>query len=419
MTPQNDAAGSEAPDPATPVLSNSRHDASEGVTWAVRVAGAWSWRLIAVVAAGYLVVRGITAVSTVAFALILALFVTAILHPLDRRLRTVIHRPKSLSSLLALLIGIAALGGVGYFVAGQISDHAQEFGNQLSQVVTNVQNWLQNGPLHISQSELNGLSGNITNAIKTHSSQIVTGAIDTVKTVVDVAESLLLIILATFFFLRDGELIWGWVVRLFPTAAHQRLDRAGRAGWHTFGGYMRGQLLIALFHSISVTVLLLILGVPLAFALGVVILIGSFIPILGLLVAGILCVAVTLLEHGLTDAIIVAVVIIVLVQAESHVLQPVIMSRSVSIHPLAVAVSVLGGTALAGIPGALISVPLVAFLNTTVRSLRSPEETHGTFPAAQRMRPFGRKHPVDEDNPALSDAPDEKEPPAADATDGS
>jgi predicted PurR-regulated permease PerM len=132
---------------------------------------------------------------------------------------------------------------------------------------------------------------------------------------------------------------------------------------------MRGQFLIALFHGVTITILLEILRVPLAPALGVLIFIGSFIPLLGLLASGSLAVAIAILEHGLTTGIVVAVAIIVLVQVEGHVLQPFIMSRSVHVHPLAVVLAVVAGTALRGIPGALIAVPLVAFLNTSIKAL--------------------------------------------------
>ena len=135
---------------------------------------------------------------------------------------------------------------------------------------------------------------------------------------------------------------------------------------------MRGQVLIALFHGVSVTIVLLVLRVPLAAPLGVLIFIGSFIPLLGLTVTGALCVAVALLEHGVPSAIAVAVAIVVLVQLEGHVLQPVIMSRTVELHPLAVALAVFAGTAVAGITGALVAVPFVAFANTFVRAIRNP-----------------------------------------------
>src|SRR5205807_1877678 len=149
---------------------------------------------------------------------------------------------------------------------------------------------------------------------------------------------------STFFLLRDGEQIWAWTLRLFPKAAQPRLDVAGRIGWHTLGGYMRGQLIIAFIHGVSVMVVLFILRVPLAAALGVLIFLGSFIPLIGLTVTGALAVAVAVLEHGFTAGLVVAIAIIVLVQLEAHLLQPVIMSRSVAVHPLAIALAVISGT---------------------------------------------------------------------------
>jgi predicted PurR-regulated permease PerM len=137
---------------------------------------------------------------------------------------------------------------------------------------------------------------------------------------------------------------------------------------------MRGQVLIALFHGVSVAIVLFVLRVPLAAALGVLIFLGSFVPLIGLTVTGALCVAVALLEHGVGAGIVVAVAIIVLVQLEAHLLQPVIMSRSVEVHPLAIALAVVTGTLLAGIVGALLAVPLVAFLNSTITALRHPPE---------------------------------------------
>jgi len=125
----------------------------------------------------------------------------------------------------------------------------------------------------------------------------------------------------------------------------------------------------------------------------VVIFLGSFIPMVGLIVAGALCVGVTLLEHGLTAAVVVTIAIVVLVQLEAHFLQPMIMSRSVDVHPMAIAVAVITGTTLAGIPGALVAVPLVAFLNTTIHALRAtPAAPPGDadFPVVERKGPDGQ-----------------------------
>ncbi len=372
----------QPPPPSTPPLSDTRHNAVESVTWPVRVAAAWAWRLVLLGATIYLIIRELNRVGLVVFPFIIALFLTAILHPLEVRLRRIPGR-KSFSALLSLLVGIIFLAALGYFVVWQISSHDKELADQLTSVVNNAKHWLETGPLKVKSSELDKVTTNLSNTIQQHGGQLISSAITTVKAVTEFLAGLLLVLLTTFYLLRDGDAVWGWFVRLFPQAARPRLDVAGRAGWHTFGGYMRGQLLIALFHGTTTTILLLILRVPLAGALGVLIFIGSFIPLVGLTITGALAVAVALLEHGATAAIVVAVAIIVLVQVEGHLLQPFIMSRSVNIHPLAVVLSVIAGTTLKGIPGALIAVPLVAFLNTSVKALHrgpAPEPAAVTAP---------------------------------------
>ena len=362
------ANDSERPRPR-PHRPQPADSAVEAVTWSVRVAAAWTWRLLIIGAGVYVLAKIFVRIELVAFSFVVALFLTAVLHPLEVMFRR-IPGPRSISAALALLIGVAVLVGIGWFVGWQISTHANELGDQISNFVTKVRNWLHNGPLHLKSSDIDKIANNITDAVKKHQGQVISGAIETVRTVVEALGALLLILLSTFFLLRDGEQIWGWTLRLFPRTAHERVDVAARAGWRTFGGYMRGQVLIALFHGVSVTIVLFVLRVPLAAALGVLIFLGSFVPLIGLTVTGALCVAVAMLEHGVTAAIVVAVAIIVLVQLEAHLLQPFIMSRSVEVHPLAIALAVLTGTLLAGIVGALLAVPFVAFLNSTVTALR-------------------------------------------------
>ncbi len=182
---------------------------------------------------------------------------------------------------------------------------------------------------------------------------------------------------------------------------------------------MRGQVLIAVFHGVSVTIVLLILRVPLAAALGVLIFLGSFIPLVGLTVTGALCVAVALLEHGFTAAIVVAIAIIVLVQLEAHLLQPLIMSRSVEVHPLAIALAVLTGTTLSGIVGALLAVPFVAFVNSTVAALRDvPDLPVGdsNFPVQQRRSVNGDPVDLVAEAAEVADSSGDADAPSAGAT---
>ncbi|HEY3737063.1 MAG TPA: AI-2E family transporter [Jatrophihabitans sp.] len=385
----SEALSKDVPAPGL-VEAPPTRDAGDTVTWAVRVGAAWAWRLLLLAALVYVLARIAHKLELVAVSFVLALFFAAVLHPLAHQIARVLPKPRSIAPALALIIGLAILGGIGWFVVWQISRHSDQLSQQLSDVVDNTRNWLKTGPLHIDSSDLDNIAKKITDAIQQHQSQLISGAVATVQAVVEGLGALLLILLSTFFLLRDGEQVWKFVLNFVPKSRHAHVDHAGRAGWGTLGGYMRGQLIIALFHGVSVTVILLILQVPLAAALGVLIFLGSFIPLIGLTVTGVLCVAVALLEHGVGAAIVVAVAIVVLLQLEAHLLQPLIMSRSVAVHPLAIALSVISGTIVAGVPGALLAVPFVAFLNTTIRALkRGPEAAADMAAEAEDEQPGG------------------------------
>ncbi|MEO9137480.1 MAG: AI-2E family transporter [Jatrophihabitans sp.] len=397
------------------MTAQGRH-ADDAVTYAVRIAAAWTWRLLILGYGLYVLSQIFFRIELVSFSFILALFFTSVLHPLEVLLRKPL-RSRAASSAVALLVGLAALVGIGYFVAWQITDHSGQLGDQISTFVDQARDWLINGPLHLKSSDIDGYVKNIKDSVKSHQGELISGAIQTGRTVVEALGALLLILLSTFFLLRDGGAIWGWTVRLLPRQARERVDLAGRVGWRTLGGYMRGVVLIALFHGISITIVLLVVRVPLAAALGVLIFLGSFVPLIGLTVTGALCVVVTLLEHGIGAAVVVGVAIIVLVQLEAHLLQPIIMSRSVEVHPLAIALAVLTGTVLSGIVGALLAVPLVAFLNSTIHALHESSATPSNdsgFPVTARDDPGGDEknlaEPTDRDRTkaaaALDDADD-------------
>lgn len=339
---------------------------------AVKEAAAWSWRLLLIGVVAYLVVRGLAMVPIVTVPFVVALLLTAVLGPVQRWLRDSCHIPHSIAAFLALLLGIAAIGGVGTFVGIQISTNAPRLGARLGESITALTTWVQQGPLQVSDAQVAQYGAELQAAITRNQETLVSGALSTLSALSHAVAGALLLVLSTFFLLRDGELIWRWALSLLPRRTRPRLDRVGRFGWRTLGGFMRGQTIIALLHAVSVFVVLVLLHVPMAIVLSVLIFVGSYIPILGMTVTGTFCVVVSLIEHGPGAAVVVAVTIIVLIQAEAHLLQPLIMARTVEVHPLGVAVAVLAGTALGGIAGALFAVPTVAFLNATVRAAHLP-----------------------------------------------
>jgi len=387
-----DAADSEFGDQPVTVTVGGGSPEREAVSWSMRVASEWAGRAIVVALAGYLVIRIIERLFLLSSAIVLALFLSAVLQPLVARLRAM-GVQRSLAAGLVLVAGIIVFGLVGWFVGYQISSHASTLGDQIIQFINQTSDWLKTGPLHLHQADLDNAIANLQKVIREHQGQLLSGALQTAQTVLEFIGGLLLALLTTFFLLRDGEEIWSWVTRLFPKPAQRPVHAAGRNGWRTLGGYVRGLVTIAVIHAVTITIVLVILRVPLAPALGVLIFLGSFIPLLGLTISGAICVAITLLEHGLAAAVVVAIVIIVLLQVEGHLLQPLIMSRAVEIHPLAVALSVTAGTILGGIGGALVAVPFVAFTNSFVKSLKAPQAAVG--------------HPEFEGAPTADEVPDD------------
>jgi predicted PurR-regulated permease PerM len=137
-------------------------------------------------------------------------------------------------------------------------------------------------------------------------------------------------------------------------------------------GYVRATFLVALVDAVGIGTGLAIMSVPLALPLASLVFLGAFVPLVGAVVAGFLAVVVALIAKGFVYALITLGLIIAVQQLEGHVLQPLVMGRAVSIHPLGVVLAIAGGGVLAGIVGALLAVPTVAFLNSAVRVLLAP-----------------------------------------------
>jgi predicted PurR-regulated permease PerM len=178
---------------------------------------------------------------------------------------------------------------------------------------------------------------------------------------------LLITLFVLVFFLLEGERIWRFLVGLLPRQARPAADGAGRRGWTSLVSYVRVQVLVAAVDAVGIGAGAAILGVPLALPLGILVFVASFIPVVGALVSGVVAVLLALVANGLVNAVIMLVIVVAVQQIESHVLQPLIMGRAVSLHPVAVILAVAAGSYIAGIPGALFAVPTLAVTNSAVR----------------------------------------------------
>jgi predicted PurR-regulated permease PerM len=207
-------------------------------------------------------------------------------------------------------------------------------------------------------------------------------ALSITKSIITIIAATVTIVFLTFFMLLEGR---AWVERgysLLPEGSQPRWRRVGSEIYRTIGGYVTGNILISLIAGASITIVLLIMGVPYAVALGLIVALLDLIPLAGATVAGVIVSLVAFL-HSVPAGIVAVVFVIVYQQVENHFLQPVIYGRTVQLSPLAVLVSVLVGAELAGILGALAAIPVGGSLQVVVRDVlahRRPSTAGGEPP---------------------------------------
>jgi predicted PurR-regulated permease PerM len=365
-----------APPPLDPSVLDqstvSRDDAE--VPHSLRIAAAWSWRLIVVGVVGWVLLRFISSVKIVVIPLAIAMLLSALLAPAVGWLLRA-RLPRSLATFLVLVGGIAAVAGTLTLVVNQFMDGLPQLTNNASQGILQIQEWAQTGPLHLTNEQVDAAIKSGQNWVNANTSSLTATGVATATTLAEVLTGALLVLFATFFFLRDGRKIWRFIVRLFPVNARWQLSDAGDASWATLGSYVRATVLVAFIDAVGIGLALVVLKVPFPFPLAALVFLGAFIPIVGASVSGAVAVLVALVDRGWVIALFVLIAVLIVQQVEGHVLQPLIMGRAVAIHPLVVIIGIASGVVLAGIVGALVAVPLIAVLNTGIRRLarRRPE----------------------------------------------
>ena len=382
---QQGADGYDPPNlapPAVPVAVEptvaSRDD--ESVPRPLRVAAAWSWRMLVIAAAAAAVLYVVGRLKQVIVPLAIALLLSALLAPAVGWLNRRVRLPRSLAVAIVLITGLAAVIGTLTAVVTQFVNGLPGLARNAAAGIQQIQNWLRRGPLHLSNSQLSSAADAAQKWLDSHREVLTSGALSTATTAIDVLASVLLVLFTTFFFLRDGRRIWRFVVLIVPPAAREPLHRAGEASWATLVSYVRATVLVAFIDAVGIGLSLVVLRVQFAFPLAALVFLGAFVPIVGATVSGAVAVLVALVTRDPITALAVLIAVIAVQQLEGHVLQPLIMGRAVAIHPLAVIVAIATGLVLAGIIGALVAVPTVAVLNTGVRHLI--EHRHEPIPDA-------------------------------------
>jgi putative heme transporter len=376
-------AGSPTADPPDAALAEAELDerrdplGHQAVPRGVQVAAAWSWRLVVIAGAIGVGLYIIARLQLVVVPLTVALLLSALLQPLAAALVRRGFR-RALAAAVVMVGGLGAIGLLVWLVVHEFRNGYGDLVNQIQGGVDKIRDWLINGPLGMSASQLDRAIDSAKNSLSENRAALTSGAVGAATTAGHVFAGLLLTLFATFFFLKDGRQIFGWATRLFPRAAQPRVAGAGDRAWRTLISYVRATILVAFIDATGIGLGAALLGVPLALPLAVIVFLGSFVPIIGATVSGLIAVLVALVAKGPVVALLLLAIVLLVQQLEGHVLQPLLLGRAVQVHPLAVVFGIAAGVLLAGIVGALIAVPLIAVANTVAKYLSGGDRTAAT-----------------------------------------
>lgn len=372
------------------ILEEDRN-AAASLPWSLRIAAALSWRAIVVaVAAAGLIWLGLQ-LSMIVIPIAIALLLAVLLEPLVGWMVNRLHLPRTLAAVLGLLLSIFAII-VAFSQAGnEIFQQMPRLIEKASAGIETLMQWIQNGPLALDTTVLDQgwttIQQEITQWVQSNTSMLASGALSVTSSVVSIFSSTFVVLFCLFFFLKEGRGIWLWVVRLFPSAAREPLHESAIRGWVTLGSYVRTQIQVAAIDALGIGLGAFFLGLPMVLPIVVVVFFASFVPIVGAMISGAIAVFVALVDQGLTAGIIMLIIILVVQQIESNLLQPLLMSNAVALHPVAVLLVVTAAGSVAGIPGAIFGVPIAAFINSAFLYLHG----HDSMPNLQTAedRPGG------------------------------
>ncbi|WP_282944163.1 AI-2E family transporter [Cellulomonas endometrii] len=351
--------GAVPPGEVTTASSTRPGARTSGSLWADSFGriGTRSVQILALLAVVAIFTFAITRLTLVVIPVLIALVLAAAIHPLVSWLRR--HRfPSLLATWVALVLIVAVLAGVLTLVVRAVIDQWDELADQAVEGFAQLQDSLTALPFQVDEEQIAGARESVTDFLT--SSSFGASAAAGFSATANFLTGFFLMIIVLFFFLKDGPKIWEFLLRPFEGESYARGKRVGSRTVSTLGGYVRGTAIVAAVDAIGIGIGLVIVDVPLAIPLAVLVFLLAFIPLVGATLAGILAALVTLVANGWVDALIVVAIVVVVNQLEGDLLQPIVMGRSLRLHPLVILVALTVGTVLAGITGAVLAVPIAA-----------------------------------------------------------
>ena len=422
--PRRDAAdlraGDDSSDPDTDAATTVEQtgQGQRIPTW-LDTAVQYTWRGIVLLAGLALLIYAMTRLYLVTLPVIIALILSTLCVPPARRLERA-GWPRLAAAGVVVVGGVGSFFGILALMTPAFISQIQDLGPTVAEGFEQLLVWLEEGPIGYDREQLDELIATamdaVTGAAGTIAAQIGTLAF----AVVEGFTALVLALVLLFFFVKDGEQIVAWFLRLTPATHRDDIRAAGQRGWVALSGFVRGTSAVALIDAVGIGIGLLILDVPLVLPLSVLVFFGGFVPVIGAFVTGLLAVLVALADQGLQTAIFMALIVLAVQQIESNLLQPTIMKRAVSLHPVVILGVLTAGAILIGIVGAFLAVPITAVLAAIGNELRTrhdlreqghrpgptpvggpgvdPETLKAQFPEETQLRAAARRRDPDDDD---------------------
>ena len=330
--------------------------------------GRFSVRCLQVLIVGtvaVVVIRGALQLTVVVIPVLIALILASAFDPLVRLLER-LHVPNGLAALLTLVLSVVVLGGVGTGVGLAVAAQWGTLVSSASDGLDQLRQFASDSGFPIDQQQFQQAQQSVVQFLTSKS--FASGALAGLSTATTLLTGLVLLVFVLFFFLKDGRMIWSFLIRPFHGEMRGRAHRIGNRSAGVLGAYVRGTALVALVDAVFIGAGLLILRVPLAIPLTVLVFVTAFIPVVGATLAGIVSALVALVTGGPVVALIVIGIVILVNQLEGNLLQPLIMGKALSLHPLAILLALTAGTVLGGVIGAVLAVPTASVVWTAIKS---------------------------------------------------
>jgi putative heme transporter len=315
------------------------------------------WRVAFLVAVAFVLYLLLTYLRLIVLPVFVALVATAVIAPLVNILeRRGIHR---LAGTWIVFLGLTGLaGGFLVYVIPQLVDEFEGLDDTVAEAADDIREWLVDGPIGLSERQIDDAFGQVERQFEDNQETLVQGVISGALTAVEIIVGALVTLVLTFFFVKDGPRMVGWIQDQTPQRFGRDLAEVGRRSWSSLSAYFRGVTIDGLIEGTLMAIALIILGVPLVAPLAILTFLGGYVPFIGATLAGTVTAMVALATRGLGAAVVVIIVTIAIQNLENQLLQPLVMGKVTKLHPVVVLVAVTTGGILGGIPGLFVAVPI-------------------------------------------------------------